>query len=36
MQRRATTTSGAIAFLAGPDANYITGTTLNIDGGATA
>jgi 3-oxoacyl-[acyl-carrier protein] reductase len=28
--------SGAVAFLAGPDATYITGTTLNIDGGATA
>ncbi len=28
--------AGAVAFLAGPDASYITGTTLNIDGGATA
>lgn len=28
--------SGAVAFLAGPDASYITGTTLNIDGGAAA
>jgi 3-oxoacyl-[acyl-carrier protein] reductase len=28
--------SGAVAFLAGPDATYITGTTLNNDGGATA
>ncbi len=28
--------AGTVAFLAGPDASYITGTTLNIDGGATA
>ena len=28
--------SGAVAFLAGPDASYITGTTLNIDGGVAA
>jgi 3-oxoacyl-[acyl-carrier protein] reductase len=28
--------AGAVAFFAGPDASYITGTTLNIDGGATA
>jgi 3-oxoacyl-[acyl-carrier protein] reductase len=28
--------AGAVSFLAGPDASYITGTTLNIDGGATA
>jgi 3-oxoacyl-[acyl-carrier protein] reductase len=28
--------SGAVAFLAGPDASYITGTTLTIDGGMTA
>jgi 3-oxoacyl-[acyl-carrier protein] reductase len=28
--------AGAVAFLAGPDASYITGTTLNIDGGITA
>lgn len=28
--------AGAVAFLSGPDASYITGTTLNIDGGATA
>jgi 3-oxoacyl-[acyl-carrier protein] reductase len=27
--------AGAVAFLAGPDAAYITGTTLNIDGGIT-
>lgn len=26
--------AGAVAFLAGPDATYITGTTLNVDGGA--
>lgn len=28
--------AGAVAFLAGPDANYITGTTLNVDGGVAA
>ncbi|PCD02122.1 oxidoreductase [Sphingomonas spermidinifaciens] len=28
--------AGAVAFLAGPDASYITGTTLNIDGGTAA
>jgi len=28
--------AGAVSFLAGPDASYITGTTLNIDGGAAA
>jgi len=28
--------AGAVAFLAGPDASYITGATLNIDGGMTA
>ncbi|VXC99451.1 SDR family NAD(P)-dependent oxidoreductase [Sphingomonas sp. 8AM] len=28
--------AGAASFLAGPDASYITGTTLNIDGGLTA
>lgn len=25
--------AGAVAFLAGPDSTYITGTTLNVDGG---
>jgi 3-oxoacyl-[acyl-carrier protein] reductase len=25
--------AGAVAFLAGPDATYITGATLNVDGG---
>lgn len=28
--------AGAVAFLAGPDASYITGATLNIDGGVAA
>jgi len=28
--------SGAVSFFAGPDASYITGATLNIDGGAAA
>jgi 3-oxoacyl-[acyl-carrier protein] reductase len=28
--------AGAVAFLAGPDATFITGTTLNIDGGVAA
>lgn len=28
--------AGAVSFLAGPDASYTTGTTLNIDGGITA
>ncbi|SEL34334.1 MULTISPECIES: SDR family NAD(P)-dependent oxidoreductase [Stigmatella] len=27
--------AAAVAFLAGPDASYITGTTLNVDGGQT-
>ena len=26
----------AVAFLAGPDAGYITGATLNVDGGQSA
>jgi 3-oxoacyl-[acyl-carrier protein] reductase len=28
--------AGAVAFLAGPDADYITGSTLRVDGGALA
>lgn len=28
--------AGAVAFLVGPDARYITGATLNVDGGQTA
>jgi 3-oxoacyl-[acyl-carrier protein] reductase len=28
--------AGAVAFLAGPDASYITGATLNVDGGQLA
>ncbi|REE91143.1 SDR family oxidoreductase [Cupriavidus plantarum] len=28
--------AAAVAFLAGPDASYITGTTLNVDGGQSA
>lgn len=27
--------AAAVAFLAGPEAGFITGTTLNIDGGIT-
>jgi 3-oxoacyl-[acyl-carrier protein] reductase len=28
--------AAAVAFLAGPDASYITGATLNVDGGFSA
>ena len=28
--------AAAVAFLAGPDAQYITGATLNVDGGQSA
>ena len=28
--------AGAVAFLVGPDASYITGATLNVDGGQSA
>ena len=30
------TVAGAVSFLCGPDASYITGVTLNVDGGLTA
>ncbi|MEZ0232904.1 MAG: SDR family NAD(P)-dependent oxidoreductase [Methylophilaceae bacterium] len=33
---RAEEVAAAIAFLASPDASYITGTTLNVDGGISA
>lgn len=33
-QGKAEEQAAAIAFLAGPDASYITGQTLNVDGGA--
>jgi len=28
--------AAAVAFLVGPDAGYITGATLNVDGGQSA
>jgi len=28
--------AGAVSFLCGPDATYVTGITLNVDGGLTA
>jgi 3-oxoacyl-[acyl-carrier protein] reductase len=33
---RAEEVASAVAFLAGPEASYITGATLNVDGGLTA
>jgi 3-oxoacyl-[acyl-carrier protein] reductase len=30
---RAEEIEGAVSFLAGPDASYVTGTTLNLHGG---
>lgn len=28
--------AGLVAYLAGPDAGYVTGATINVDGGYTA
>jgi 3-oxoacyl-[acyl-carrier protein] reductase len=28
--------AGVVAFLAGPDAAYVTGATINVDGGLNA
>jgi 3-oxoacyl-[acyl-carrier protein] reductase len=33
---RAEEVASAVAFLAGPEATYITGATLNVDGGMNA
>jgi NAD(P)-dependent dehydrogenase (short-subunit alcohol dehydrogenase family) len=33
---RAEEVAGAVSFLCGPDASYVTGVTLNVDGGLTA